>query len=115
VDGPAPASHETEASVLELEATTERLRRIEQRLELLEEALSRRPPRPAPPAGDQGPLDLNSATFEQLREAGMSVTQAVRVLARRDALGAFHSLDELDEIPGFSSEQRASLKSRARI
>jgi DNA uptake protein ComE-like DNA-binding protein len=43
-------------------------------------------------------IDVNRIGFEQLRELGLSVTQAARLLARRDARGQFSSLDELDDL-----------------
>ena len=47
------------------------------------------------------PLNLNDATFEQLRDVGLSVTQTGRVLAHRERSGRFSSVDELEGIPGF--------------
>ena len=47
------------------------------------------------------PLNLNDATFEQLRDVGLSVTQTGRVLAHRERSGRFGSVDELEGIPGF--------------
>lgn len=55
---------------------------------------------PAPSAPADA-ISLNSATFEELRGAGLSVTQTGRVLAHRERGGGFSSVDELDEIPGF--------------
>jgi competence protein ComEA len=55
-------------------------------------------------AGDEGAVSLNTASFEQLRNAGLSVTQTGRVLAHRERAGGFTSVDELDEIPGFPQE-----------
>jgi DNA uptake protein ComE-like DNA-binding protein len=46
-------------------------------------------------------VSLNSATFEQLRSLGMSVTQTGRVLAYRERNQSFRSVEELDAIPGF--------------
>ncbi len=66
-----------------------------------------------PPAG--GPLDLNAASFEQLRGLGVSVTQASRVIAARDSAGGYGSLDELDRLSGFSPEQLAALKRAVRV
>ncbi|MGH2988441.1 MAG: ComEA family DNA-binding protein, partial [Solirubrobacterales bacterium] len=57
------------------------------------------PPQSAPPPA--APVSLNSATFEQLRSLGMSVTQTGRVLAYRERNQSFRSVDELDAIPGF--------------
>ena len=68
--------------------------------------------REIPPAPAGGPINLNSATFEQLREAGLSVTQTGRVLAHRERSGGFQSLDELDAIPGFPREFLDQIKPR---
>ena len=46
-------------------------------------------------------MRINDASFEQLRDLGLSVTQTGRVLAYRERLGGFRAVDELDEIPGF--------------
>ena len=77
-------------------------------------------PAPAPEAGpDQPtvespaakpPLNLNEATYEQLRERSLSVTQTGRVLAYRDRVGGFTSLNELDSIPGFPHSFLEELK-----
>jgi DNA uptake protein ComE-like DNA-binding protein len=63
-----------------------------------------------PPAGDV--VGLNSASFEQLRELGMSVTQARRVITYRDDRDGFDSVDGLDEIPGFPRAFLAQLKGK---
>jgi DNA uptake protein ComE-like DNA-binding protein len=55
-------------------------------------------------------LDLNAATFDQLRGLGMSLTQTNRVLAYRERLGSFRSLQQLDDIPGFPQALLAELK-----
>jgi DNA uptake protein ComE-like DNA-binding protein len=55
-------------------------------------------------------LDLNSATFEELRDLGLSVTQSARVIAYRDTRGGYESLDELDEIPGLPKGTRSNLR-----
>jgi DNA uptake protein ComE-like DNA-binding protein len=57
-----------------------------------------------------GPLNLNEATYEDLRRLRLSVTQAGRVLAYRDRFGGFKSLDQLDGIPGFSKAFLTELK-----
>jgi DNA uptake protein ComE-like DNA-binding protein len=64
---------------------------------------------PEPPAG---PLNLNEATYEDLRRLRLSVTQAGRLLAYRDRAGGFKSLDELDGIPGFPRPFLTELKPR---
>jgi DNA uptake protein ComE-like DNA-binding protein len=60
-------------------------------------------------------LDVNSATFEQLRDLGLSVTLSARIIAHRDTRRGFESLDDLDWIPGIPSETRAALRSQLRV
>jgi DNA uptake protein ComE-like DNA-binding protein len=48
------------------------------------------------------PYNLSTVEFGQLRGLGLSATQAKRVLRYRDERGGFRSLDELDQVPGFS-------------
>lgn len=73
-------------------------------------------PRPDPaapqPAAGQGKVSLNSASYEQLRSLGLSVTQTGRLLAHRERHGNFGALDDLDQIPGFSQSQVDELKQR---
>ncbi len=66
-------------------------------------------------SGKDGRLDLNLASFEELRELGLSVTQSARVIAYRDTRGGFDSLEELSEIPGLPKDTRAALSSRLRL
>jgi len=81
------------------------------------------PPTPAPQpptsspvaASSGGTIDLNSVTFEQLRAENLSVTQATRLLAHRERLGRFGSVDELDEVPGFPEDVLADLKRRSTV
>jgi DNA uptake protein ComE-like DNA-binding protein len=56
------------------------------------------------------PLDLNLATFEQLRDAGLSVTQAARVVGQREQHGGFESVDEVDGIVGLPRDIKQALK-----
>jgi DNA uptake protein ComE-like DNA-binding protein len=71
------------------------------------------------PGGDESPaeesLDLNAASFAQLRSAGMSVTQAGRVLAHREHSGSFSTVDQLAELPGFGHDLVEALRSRMRV
>ena len=67
------------------------------------------PESPGPFATGEG-LDLNRAAFEDLRGLGLSVTQSKRVLAYRDERGGFRSVDELDQLPGFSRSQLEHLR-----
>ena len=68
------------------------------------------------PAGDAVTrpdlVTLNSATFEQLRGMGMSVTQATRVIAYRERQNGFDAVDDLDAVPGLPAEALARLKER---
>jgi Helix-hairpin-helix motif len=86
------------------------------------------PPReeaqPIPPAGEparssrsigEGPVDLNTATFAELRELGMSVTQAKRTIRYRDQAGGFDSIEQLDSVPGFPDALRREMRSRLRV
>ncbi|MCO5316042.1 MAG: helix-hairpin-helix domain-containing protein [Solirubrobacterales bacterium] len=61
---------------------------------------------------DAGTVNLNQATFEELRELGLSVTQATRILAYRERFGGYGSLDDLGKVPGFSPEKIESMRSR---
>jgi DNA uptake protein ComE-like DNA-binding protein len=78
-------------------------------------------PKPtAPPKAPRKPrkgagLDLNSATFEQLRELGLSITQSARLIAYRDTRGGFKSLDDVAAVPGFSRDTLRELSSKAQV
>jgi competence protein ComEA len=83
------------------------------------------PPEPPPPAAAQasaaGPavpgsqIDLNTVTFEQLREHNLTVTQATRLLAHRERLGGFQAVDDLDHVAGFPEDVLADIKRRATV
>jgi DNA uptake protein ComE-like DNA-binding protein len=60
-------------------------------------------------------INLNTVTFDELRQENLSVTQATRLLAHRERLGRFGSVDELDEVPGFPQELLVDLKSRSTV
>jgi DNA uptake protein ComE-like DNA-binding protein len=66
-------------------------------------------------SGEEGPVDLNTADYNQLRDLGLSVTQTGRVLAYRERSGKFESVDELESIPGFPRELLEDLKKRVRV
>jgi competence protein ComEA len=74
-------------------------------------------PEPRPPAAGStgGTIDLNSVSFEQLRAENLSVTQATRLLAHRERLGRFGSVDDLDEVPGFPQDVLEDLKRRSSV
>jgi DNA uptake protein ComE-like DNA-binding protein len=63
----------------------------------------------------KGLPDLNEASFEELRNLGLSVTQSARVIAYRDVRGGYQSLDELDEIPGLPKETRVDLRKKLTV
>jgi hypothetical protein len=79
-------------------------------------AARRAEPRPAAPrhdapgAGDDRQLDLNEATFGQLHALGLSNTQSHRVIAYRERMNGFGSIDQLDEVPGFPKTVRDQLR-----
>ena len=66
-------------------------------------------------AGGGGEINLNTVTFEQLRGENLSVTQATRLLAHRERLGRFGSVDDLDQVPGFPQEVLDDLKRRSTV
>ena len=57
-------------------------------------------------------INLQTASYEDLRELGMSITQAKRVLDFRERNGAFDSVDDLDRVPGFSRDTLIAVKQK---
>jgi polysaccharide biosynthesis transport protein len=66
-------------------------------------------------AKPDGAVDLNAASYDELRGLDLTITQAKRVIAYRERSGGFSSLDQLDDVPGFPDEVRAELKRRVRL
>ncbi len=52
---------------------------------------------PAP----EGTLSLSDASFDELRDLGLSVTQAKRVIRYREENDGIRDVNELDRVPGF--------------
>jgi competence protein ComEA len=73
------------------------------------------PPAAAAPVAAGGQINLNAVTFEELRAQNLSVTQATRLLAHRERLGGFRSVDDLDQVAGFPQDVLADIKTRSTV
>jgi DNA uptake protein ComE-like DNA-binding protein len=74
----------------------------------------------AHPDGDaeerpDGRLDLNAASFEQLRALGLSVTQAGRVIGQREQHGGFSFVEDVDGIVGIPKAVKKTLKQHGSV
>jgi hypothetical protein len=73
------------------------------------------PARNGRPAARDGRINLNQASFAELRSLDLSVTQSHRLLAYRKRIGSYESLEQLDKVPGFPRAVRERLKRRVTI
>jgi DNA uptake protein ComE-like DNA-binding protein len=105
-----PETEEMEAVVKERDALRERVEQLEAELDGVGSE-----PRAKPRASANEKVELNSATFEELRELGLSITQSARLIANRDARGGYEALDQLDAVPGIPQELRDEVKGRLRL
>ena len=65
----------------------------------------------APPALLPGPIDLNSATLDQLKSLpGIGETRANQIIAFRNSLGGFTVLEQLLEISGIGEKTLESIR-----
>jgi len=70
----------------------------------------------AAPATPGVPLNLNTATLEQLDELdGIGPTTAQSILDYREEQGGFGSVDELNQVPGIGDVRLASLREQVRV
>ena len=68
-------------------------------------------PAPSGGAAASGPVSLSSATAEQLDALpGVGPVTAQKIVDYRTQHGAFHSVDELDAVPGIGAGRIAQLK-----
>jgi competence protein ComEA len=68
------------------------------------------------PAAPGVPLNINTATLEQLDELdGIGPTTAQHILDYREEQGGFGSVEELGEVPGIGDVRLASLREQVRV
>ncbi len=110
-----PVKSRGRKSSTKLVAREQKIGKLEARIEELETELESKPyvsPSANGRRSSRGKRDLNSVSFEELREIGLSVTQCARVIAYRDVRGGFESIEEIDELPGLPRETRELMRKR---
>ena len=69
-----------------------------------------------PSAAPPGPLNLNTATLEQLDTLdGVGPATAQKILDYREQHGGFGDVEELGQIPGIGERRLASLREQVRV
>ncbi|GAA2854332.1 hypothetical protein GCM10010517_12350 [Streptosporangium fragile] len=68
------------------------------------------------PAGPAVPLDLNTATLEQLEQLpGVGEVLARRIAEFRDAHGGFRAVEQLREVSGIGDRKYAEMRDKVRV
>ena len=66
--------------------------------------------------GPDGPIDINTATAEQLDELdGIGPGMAGAILEYRKEHGGFGSIEELGQVPGIGEKRLAALREKVRV
>jgi competence protein ComEA len=73
-------------------------------------------PSAKPTASSTGPIDLNTATVEQLDALpGVGPVTAAAIVAWRDANGKFTNVDQLGDVDGIGPARLDKLRSLVRV
>ena len=66
-------------------------------------------------SGSWRTIELNTRQLRAAAQKNLWVTQATRLLAHRERLGGFQSVDDLDQVAGFPQDVLEDLKRRSRL